>query len=194
MKVSETPLPGVKVIEMDRFEDERGWFSELWNEERYREVGLGDVRFVQTNISSSRQGVLRGMHFQSPDEQGKLVSVVAGSVFDVVIDIRRGSPDFGLWYGCELSAGNRRQLWVPEGFAHGFLALEGPAIIHYNCTSIYSATSDRCIAWNDPAVGIEWPGAPVEISSKDRNAPLLHQIPPEHLPTVTGGRTAQRAD
>lgn len=177
MKIIETPLDGVKLIEMDRFADERGWFSELWNEERYRDVGLGDVRFVQTNVSSSRQGVLRGLHYQAPPHgQSKLVSVVKGSVFDVAVDIRRDSRSFGSWYGCELSDDNRRQLWVPEGFAHGFLVLSDWALIHYSCSAPYRAEADRSLAWNDPDIAVEWPSMPLVVSDKDATAPCLSAI------------------
>lgn len=187
MKVIETPLEGVKIIEMDRFEDERGWFMEVWNEERYRAAGL-PVRFVQTNVSHSRRGVLRGMHYQHPDEQAKLVSASAGTVYDVAVDIRQGSHTFGRWYGCELSAENRRQMWVPEGFAHGFLVLSAEATILYNCTAVYRAESDRSVLWNDGAVGIDWPGKPALVSEKDRAAPALRDIPSGSLPKVPGIR------
>lgn len=181
MKIIETPLDGVKLIEMDRFEDERGWFSELWNEERYREAGL-PVTFAQENVSWSRRGVLRGMHYQSPREQGKLVSALAGAVFDVVVDIRRGSPDFGRWFGCELNEANGRQLWVPEGFAHGFLVTGTHAIVHYSCTTTYLSEADRALAWDDQEVGIEWPFQPLTISVKDAAARPLSAIPLADLP------------
>lgn len=176
MKVIEEPFGGVKLIEMDRFEDERGWFSELWNEERYHAAGL-PVTFAQDNVSWSRQGVLRGMHYQTPNEQGKLVCVMAGTIFDAVVDVRRGSPTFGRWYGCELSRENARQLWVPEGFAHGFLVLSEEALVHYNCTRMFRADADRVLAWDDPSVAIEWPGVPRTISHKDRTAPPLSSAP-----------------
>lgn len=179
MKIIETPLGGVKLLEMDRFADERGWFSELWNEGRYRDAGL-PVTFAQDNVSFSTRGVLRGMHFQTPNEQGKLVCVLAGAVFDVVVDVRRGSPTFARWYGCELSRENRRQLWVPEGFAHGFLALSD-ALVHYNCTAPYHAASDRSLAWNDRDVAITWPEEPRLISPKDVAAPTLQHL--DHLPS-----------
>ena len=177
MKIIENPLDGVKLIEMDRFADERGWFSELWNEERSREVGLGDVRFVQTNVSSSRRGVLRGLHYQAPPHgQGKLVSVLKGSIFDVVVDIRRDSQSLGSWYGCELSRENRRQLWAPEGFAHGFLVLSDHALVHYSCSTPYRAEADRSLAWNDPDIAVEWPFRPLIVSDKDAAAPGLSAI------------------
>jgi dTDP-4-dehydrorhamnose 3,5-epimerase len=192
MMIRDAPLAGVKIIEPDRFEDDRGWFMEVWNAERYRAAGL-DVHFVQSNVSSSRRGVLRGMHFQYPDGQGKLVTVLEGSIFDAVVDVRRGSATFARWYGCELSVDNRHQLWVPEGFAHGFLVLSDSAVVHYNCTSVYSGGADRSLAWNDPAVGIEWPAAPRTISAKDRSAPALASIPAHHLPSADRDNAPARA-
>lgn len=192
MKIIETPLEGVRIIEPGRFEDERGWFMEVWNEERYGEAGL-DVEFVQTNVSHSRRGVLRGMHYQHPDEQGKLVSAIAGGVFDVVVDIRRGSVSFGAWYGTELSEENRRQMWVPEGFAHGFLTLSPEATVLYNCTAVYNAASDRSLFWNDSEIGIKWPRQPAILSEKDRAAPRLRDIPREALPALPSASAVRRA-
>jgi dTDP-4-dehydrorhamnose 3,5-epimerase len=182
LNVASAPLPGVKIFRPDRFEDGRGWFMELWNEERYRQAGL-ERRLVQTNVSSSAHGVLRGLHYQSPHEQGKLVTVLAGAVFDVVVDIRRGSPTFGQWFGCELSDRNRLQLWIPEGFAHGFLATTGPALVAYGATAAYNAEADRVIVWNDPDIAIAWPFPPASLSSRDAAAPRLANVPPGHLPT-----------
>lgn len=194
MKVIETPLDGVKLIEMDRFEDERGWFSELWNEERYRAAGL-PVTFAQDNVSWSRRGVLRGMHYQTPNEQGKLVSVLAGAIFDAVVDVRQGSPTFGQWYGCELSRDNVRQLWVPEGFAHGFLVLSEEALVHYSCTVSYNAMSDRSLAWNDAQVGIKWPEEPKLVAVRDQSAPSLADMDPLQLPRkVRGARLTSSGD
>lgn len=173
--VTPTAMPGVTLIQAPRFEDHRGWFTELWNAERYRAAGL-DFVFVQDNVSCSRRSVLRGMHFQQPNPQGKLITVLGGAVFDVVVDVRVGSPTFGSWYGCELSAENRLQLWVPEGFAHGFLSLTDEAVVHYCCTALYDAGSDRALAWDDPDVGIVWPGQPEVVSAKDRAAPRLHEL------------------
>jgi dTDP-4-dehydrorhamnose 3,5-epimerase len=182
MKIIDAPLEGVKIIEPDRFDDERGWFIELWNEERYHAAGL-PVTFAQANVSFSRQGVLRGMHYQTPNEQGKLVCVLAGRIFDAVVDVRRGSPTFGRWYGCELSRENARQLWVPEGFAHGFLVLSEEALVHYSCTVPYDSASDRAMAWNDAGVRIQWPTSPrLLLSAKDGDAPSLTDIDPERLP------------
>jgi dTDP-4-dehydrorhamnose 3,5-epimerase len=167
-----TPLPGVLLLQAPRFEDERGWFAELWNTERYRTAGL-DVSFAQSNVSRTRRGVLRGLHFQHPNGQGKLITVLGGAVYDAVVDVRTGSPTFGRWFGCELSAENRRQLWVPAGFAHGFLALTEDAVVHYNCTAVYDAGSEHVLAWDDADVGIAWPGSPALVSSKDGAAPWL---------------------
>jgi dTDP-4-dehydrorhamnose 3,5-epimerase len=183
MRITEAPLPGVLIIEPPRFRDGRGWFAELWNAERYRAAGL-DIDFVQDNVSCSGRGVLRGMHFQHPHPQGKLITALAGRVWDVVVDVRRDSPAFGRWYARELSAENGVQLWVPEGFAHGFLSLSDDAIVHYNCTALYRAGADRALAWNDPDVAIDWPDAPAVISEKDRAAPRLRDMPPDALPTI----------
>lgn len=181
MTISDAPLPGVKVVQPTRFEDERGWFAEVWNADRYRDAGL-DLRFVQANVSSSSRGVLRGLHFQWPNAQGKLITVLAGTVFDAVVDVRPASPTFGNWYGLELSAENRLQLWVPEGFAHGFLTLSDTALVHYHCTAAYDAASDRTLAWDDPDVGIAWPRTPTRISDKDRIAPRLRDHTTAALP------------
>jgi dTDP-4-dehydrorhamnose 3,5-epimerase len=181
MVVESTHLPGLRVVEVPRFVDERGWFSELWNEARYREAGLPHA-FVQANVSYSEGGVLRGMHFQHPRGQGKLISVLSGTIFDAVVDVRVGSPTFGQWYGCELSDANRRQLWAPPGFAHGFVVLSDAAVVHYNCTTLYDASCDRALAWDDPEVGIEWPVQPRIISEKDRSAARLEVLVQGGLP------------
>jgi dTDP-4-dehydrorhamnose 3,5-epimerase len=183
VRITEAPLPGVLVVEPSRFRDGRGWFAELWNDARYREAGL-DAAFVQANVSSSARGVLRGMHYQHPNPQGKLITAVSGTVWDVVVDVRAASPTFGRWYGHELSGANGVQLWVPEGFAHGFLVLSDEAVVHYSCTAVYDASADRALAWDDPDVGIDWPAAPAVISEKDRAAPRLRDIPRDALPTT----------
>jgi dTDP-4-dehydrorhamnose 3,5-epimerase len=177
MTVRDTPLQGVKLVETRRFTDDRGWLFELWNEPRYRAAGL-PARFEQTNLSFSERGVLRGMHYQWPRAQGKLVTVLTGAVFDVALDIRAGSPTFGHWFGAELSAANGQQLWIPEGFAHGFIVLSDGALVHYACTAVYDAGGDRVLAWNDPDVGIDWPVQPQVVSDRDRQAPLLRDIEP----------------
>jgi dTDP-4-dehydrorhamnose 3,5-epimerase len=170
----ETPLPGVLLIEPRVFGDARGFFMESWNRRTFAEAGL-DMDFVQDNHSRSSRGVLRGLHYQLHNPQGKLVRVTQGAVFDVAVDIRRASPHFGRWVGYELSADNHRMLWIPPGFAHGFLVLSDTADFLYKCTSLYDPPSDRGIRWDDPAIGIDWPdmgGAPL-LSAKDAAAPLL---------------------
>lgn len=181
MRVIDTDLPGVRIFEPERFEDERGWLMELWNEERYGAAGL-DVRFVQTNVSWSRRGVLRGLHYQTrPHAQGKLITVPAGAIFDVVVDLRQGSPTFARWYGCELSHDNGRQLWVPEGFAHGFLVLSDAATVHYGCTTPHRRAAERSIAWDDPDIAIQWPAPPLTISARDAASPRLRSVSPDAL-------------
>jgi dTDP-4-dehydrorhamnose 3,5-epimerase len=181
MKLICTTLPDVVIVEPAVFGDERGWFMETFNEPRFHDelskLGLPSPRpFVQDNHSLSMAGVLRGLHYQmTPHAQGKLVRVTHGSAFDVAVDIRKGSPTFGQWVGVELSADNKRQLWVPEGFAHGFLALEDNTQFLYKTTDVYTKACERSIIWNDPAIGIEWPlkGQPPSLADKDAQAPLL---------------------
>ena len=173
MIVTETNLPGVKLIEPKVFGDDRGFFLESWNARAFAGAGI-DVAFVQDNHSRSARGVLRGLHYQIVEPQGKLVRVVSGAVFDVAVDVRRSSPHFGRWTGAELSADNKRMLWVPPGFAHGFIVLSETADFMYKCTTLYAPARDRGIAWNDPDIGIEWPfdGEP-QLSAKDAAAPRL---------------------
>jgi dTDP-4-dehydrorhamnose 3,5-epimerase len=183
MNLLPTTLPGVMIVEPVVFADERGWFMESWNEARFnaalREAGLPVPRpFVQDNHSFSHAGVLRGLHYQlPPHSQGKLVRVVHGSAFDVAVDIRRSSPTFGRWVGVQVSAANRRQLWIPEGFAHGFLALENNTQFLYKTTEVYARDCERAIRWDDPAIGIHWPlpkgcMTPL-VAPKDASASLL---------------------
>jgi len=176
VKISETELPGVLLLEPKRFGDDRGFFMELFHAKRYTEAGIPGP-FVQDNFSRSAKGILRGLHFQQPHAQGKLVQVFAGAVYDVAVDIRRGSPTFGKWVGMELSADNRRQLWVPAGFAHGFCVLSESADFHYKCTELYSPASEHGIAWNDPDLGIPWPVKSPLLSPKDSAAPRLKDAP-----------------
>jgi dTDP-4-dehydrorhamnose 3,5-epimerase len=173
MNVIDTPLPGVKLIEPKVFGDDRGFFMESWNASTFADAGLA-LDFVQDNHSRSAKGVLRGLHYQIVDPQGKLVRVTSGAVFDVAVDIRRSSAHFGRWVGYELSDANKRMLWVPPGFAHGFVVLSETADFLYKCTSLYAPAHERGIAWNDPAIGIDWPiaDAPV-LSTKDAAAPTL---------------------
>jgi dTDP-4-dehydrorhamnose 3,5-epimerase len=168
MNVTRTAIPDVLIIEPKVFGDARGFFFESFNERAFREVAGLDLRFVQDNHSRSAKGVLRGLHYQLQQPQGKLVRVVRGAVFDVAVDIRRSSPTFGKWVGTELSEVNHRQLWVPPGFAHGFLVLSDSADFLYKTTDYYAPLHERCIVWNDPDVAIQWPvGASPALSAKD---------------------------
>ena len=168
MKVTPTTLPGLLVLEPKVFGDSRGFFMESFNARTFRELTGLDVDFVQDNHSRSGKGVLRGLHYQIQQAQGKLVRVVRGSVFDVAVDLRRGSPTFGQWEGVELSEENQRQLWIPPGFAHGFLVTSDSADFLYKTTDYYAPEHERSLLWNDPAVGVAWPleGAPL-LSAKD---------------------------
>ena len=181
MNVVETDLPGVLVVEPEVFGDARGFFMESWNGARYSEAGLPDG-FVQDNLSFSARGVLRGLHFQNPNPQGKLVSVLWGEVFDVAVDIRVGSPTFGRWTGATLSAENKRQLYVPPDFAHGFLVTSEAALFFYKCTDYYDPASEGTVLWNDSEIGIEWPTGAPTLSDKDRAAPALREFPEGALP------------
>ncbi|WP_260926828.1 dTDP-4-dehydrorhamnose 3,5-epimerase [Novosphingobium sp. 9] len=168
MNVIEGKLPGTLILEPRVFGDDRGFFMETWSEAKFREIGL-DLTFVQDNHSCSQKGVLRGLHFQNPAPQGKLVRVATGAVYDVAVDLRKSSPTFGQWMGVELSAANKRMFWVPEGFAHGFLTLEDNTNFLYKCTAPYAPQSEHCLLWNDPAVDIAWPldGMTPQLSGKD---------------------------
>jgi dTDP-4-dehydrorhamnose 3,5-epimerase len=181
MKFVETSLPGCIVIEPQVFGDSRGFFYESYNEAKYREAGI-DRRFVQSNVSRSAHGVLRGLHYQWPHPQGKLVSVLEGEVYDVAVDIRRGSPTFGQWAGVMLTAENHRHFWIPEGFAHGFCVVSEHATFSYQCTDLYDAKADGAVRWDDPAVGIDWPLTDPLLSDKDSKAPLLADVPVDRLP------------
>jgi dTDP-4-dehydrorhamnose 3,5-epimerase len=178
MKVIRTEIPDVLILEPKVFGDARGFFFESWNEKAFREATGVQLPFVQDNHSRSARGVLRGLHYQLQQPQGKLVRVVRGAVFDVAVDIRRSSPTFGKWAGTELSEENHRQFWVPPGFAHGFLVLSESADFLYKATDYYAPQHERCVAWNDPEIGIEWPLAPAGtaaplLSAKDSAAPGL---------------------
>ena len=180
MDVSDTDLPGVRLLEPDVYVDDRGSFMETWNARDYGHHGIS-VTFVQDNLSRSREEVLRGLHFQNPRPQAKLISVVAGAVYDVVVDVRLESDTFGEWHGTVLSAENARQLYVPEGYAHGFVATSGEVLFHYKCTDFYHPEADRTVRWDDPQIGIEWPVEDPLLSSKDAGAPLLDEMPREAL-------------
>lgn len=177
MNIVETAIPGPLIIEPRVFGDERGFFMETWNQRVFAEAGL-DLAFVQDNHSRSQKGVLRGLHFQNPGPQGKLVRVTRGAVFDVAVDLRRSSPHFGQWVGVELSAGNKRMFWIPEGFAHGFLTLEDGTDFLYKCTALYAPQHEHTLLWNDPAVGVAWPlaGAAPALSQKDAAGKSLAEI------------------
>lgn len=180
MKVITCELESLLIIEPDVHGDHRGFFLESWNEQRYREAGI-DARFVQDNFSFSRRGTLRGLHFQNPLAQGKLVSVWQGEVFDVAVDIRRGSRTFGQWHGVTLTADNMWQYFIPPGFAHGFTVLSEVALFHYKCTEIYAPQYELGFRWDDPDIGIKWPVATPTLSQRDAMAPLLKELPQERL-------------
>ncbi len=180
MEFRPTALPGVVIVEPDVHRDARGFFLETYREERYHAGGITS-RFVQDNHSRSTRGTLRGLHAQVERPQAKLVRVVEGSVFDVAVDVRRGSPSFGKWVGVSLSAENFRQLYLPEGFAHGFCVTSEVAEFEYKCSDVYAPETEIVVAWNDPAIGIDWPVADPLLSDRDRNAPTLaeqeHRLP-----------------
>ncbi|HVI57416.1 MAG TPA: dTDP-4-dehydrorhamnose 3,5-epimerase [Luteimonas sp.] len=181
MRLVQTGLPGCVVIEPQVFGDERGQFYESFNLDKLAAHGLAPA-FVQGNVSTSVRGVLRGLHYQWPRPQGKYVSVLEGEVWDVAVDIRRGSPTFGKWEAVLLSAANRRHFWIPEGYAHGFAVLSERATFTYLCTQTYDRDADAGIRWDDPALAIDWPVAEPILSAKDARAPLLADVPAERLP------------
>jgi dTDP-4-dehydrorhamnose 3,5-epimerase len=174
LKTRETDLPGVLIVEPRVFRDERGWFMETFNDAAFAQYGL-PTEFAQDNHSFSVRGVIRGLHYQLDPPQGKLVRCTRGSIFDVAVDIRRGSPTFGKWTGVELSTDNHLMLWVPAGFAHGFAALTDEADVLYKCTTRWNPQGERCIVWNDPGIGIEWPAVDPIVSTRDAAAPPLEQ-------------------
>lgn len=179
MKVIDTEIPDVKIIEPAVFGDERGFFMESFNSNTYADLGL-PVNFVQDNHSRSAQGILRGLHYQTENTQGKLVRVTAGAVFDVAVDLRKSSPTFGKWVGVELNETNHRMLWVPEQFAHGFYVMSEYADFIYKCTDIYNPESEQSILWNDSELGIEWPlvdGKTPSLSGKDENGLSFNSAP-----------------
>lgn len=177
MKIISTNIPDVKIIEPQVFGDERGFFMETWQDKEFKEK-VCDRNFVQDNHSKSKKGILRGLHYQTKNTQGKLVRVVSGAVFDVAVDLRKNSPTFGQWVGEVLSSENKRQLWVPEGFAHGFYVLSDTAEFVYKCTNYYDPSSEHSLLWNDEDVGIEWPldkDVELLLSDKDRNGKTLKE-------------------
>ena len=183
MKVIETALPGVLILEPRVFRDDRGYFLETWNQARCGDSGLPE-RFVQDNLSRSTRGVLRGLHYQNPNGQGKLVSVAYGEVFDVAADIRPDSPSFGHWVGVRLSSENNRSLYIPPGFAHGFVVLSDEALFGYKCTEYYAPNCEASLRWDDPDLAIEWPESEPRLSSKDLEAPCLRDVPRDRLPSL----------
>lgn len=184
MKSVETRLPGVWIIEPKVFGDGRGYLYESFNQQRFRELGI-EADFVQSNVSRSARGVLRGLHYQWPSPQGKLVGVLEGEVYDVAVDVRRGSPRFGQWVAVMVTAENKRQLWIPEGFAHGFCVLSEFATFTYQCTALYDAQADAGVRWNDAAIGVDWPVSDPLLSGKDASAPLLADVAADRLPVFT---------
>lgn len=182
MNIIETDLPGCLVIEPQVFGDTRGFFYESFNRDKFVAHGLSIPNFVQGNVSSSARGVLRGLHYQWPKPQGKYVSVLEGEVWDVAVDIRRGSPTFGRWTAVVLSAENKRHFWIPPGLAHGFVALSERALFAYMCTDTYDRDADAGVRWDDPALAIDWPVSAPSLSDKDAKAPLLADVAAERLP------------
>lgn len=185
MKTIPTALPGVVIIEPAVHGDARGAFFESWERDRYADLGL-PAEWRQDNVVHSKRGVLRGMHLQHPNAQQKLLSVLSGRVFDVAVDVRRGSPTFGKWVGEELSADNHLQLAVPEGFAHGYLVLSDAATVMYKCSRRYDPKSERVLRWDDPDIAIDWPAVPTSIAERDRAGLLLRDFAPGDLPEFAG--------
>ncbi|MFC0205020.1 dTDP-4-dehydrorhamnose 3,5-epimerase [Novosphingobium soli] len=177
MELIPTEIEGLLIVEPRVFGDERGFFLESWNRQTFAQLGL-DLDFVQDNHSRSARGVLRGLHYQQPNPQGKLVRVVTGRAWDVAVDLRAGSPTYGRWAGVELSAENKRMFWVPPGFAHGFVSLEDGTDFLYKCTAFYDPANEHSLMWNDPEVGIEWPleGIEPQLSAKDKVGKPLHKV------------------
>lgn len=175
MNIEKGTIEGLRIIRPRRHSDTRGWFSEIWSEARYREAGLGEV-FVQDNLSCSARHVLRGLHFQNPNAQGKLVMVLKGEVWDVAVDLRRSSPTFGRWEGICLSAEDPCQFYIPPGFAHGFVVLTETALFLYKCTAAYSPKDEVSLRWDDPDLGIRWPVSQPIVSPKDAAATRLRDL------------------
>ena len=181
MNVIETKLPGVLVLEPDVFSDDRGFFLETWSSTRYEELGIKGP-FVQDNVSFSKKGTLRGLHFQYPQSQGKLVQILSGEVVDVVVDIRKESPTFSQWISEVLSGANHRQMYIPPGLAHGFCVISDTAVFSYKCTDFYNPATENGIIWNDPDLNINWPIKEPVLSPKDANYPRLKDLRPDKLP------------
>ena len=181
MEFINADIEGVCLIKPDIYRDQRGFFMETFNQEKYNVGGIS-YTFVQDNMSYSERGTVRGLHYQLKQPQGKLVFVLKGNIFDVAVDIRRGSPSYGRWIGYNLSADNRHQLFVPPGFAHGFMVTSKTAEVYYKCTDLYAHGDEYGLLWNDPEIGIEWPGQEVILSEKDTSLPTLATINKDHLP------------
>lgn len=178
MKISKAPIPDILIFEPAVHGDDRGYFMETWRQSWFDEQGI-DLKFVQDNQSKSGKGTLRGLHYQLKHPQGKLARVVSGEVFDVAVDLRRGSPHFGKWYGIILSGENKKQLWIPPGFAHGFYVISETAELLYKCTDYYHPEDDYSLRWDDPSIGIAWPQLESQplLSNKDRNGKTLSEAP-----------------
>ncbi|NBY19925.1 dTDP-4-dehydrorhamnose 3,5-epimerase [bacterium] len=183
MKIINTSLPEVIIIEPKVHLDSRGLFYENWNRNRYAELGIPS-EFAQDNLSRSNQGVLRGLHIQHPNAQGKLISVLEGEIFDVAVDLRTNSPTFKKWVSVNLSSKNHHQLWIPKGFAHGFLVLSNSALVSYKASDFYSPEDEMTILWNDPQIKIDWPMKTPDLSEKDLRGKLLSEVPLEKLPKI----------
>lgn len=186
MEIIQTGIPDVLLLKPKVFGDSRGWFLETWQRSRYEELGIPGT-FVQDNVSFSQKGVLRGLHYQNPRGQGKLVQVLLGKVFDVAVDIRAGSPTFGLHVSSDLSGENHHQMYIPPGFAHGFCVLSQTALFAYKCTEFYLPDQESGVLWNDPELAIDWPAENPILSDKDCRYSPLREIPSEKLPRYTGG-------
>ncbi|MDR4503877.1 MAG: dTDP-4-dehydrorhamnose 3,5-epimerase [Candidatus Scalindua sp.] len=184
LKIEKTTLPGVLLIDPVIFRDSRGFFMETFHKGKYEEVGI-DQDFVQDNYSRSCQGTLRGLHYQLQHPQAKLIYVIRGEIFDVAVDIRYGSPTFGKWAGFSLSSENRRQVFIPEGFAHGFCVVSETADVLYKCTDVYHPDDEYGIFWSDQKMGIGWPVTEPTVSDKDKQYPRLREVPAAHLPVFT---------
>ncbi len=187
MKIEKTSLEGVLIIEPDLFRDPRGSFMETYQEKRYKEMGI-DTDFVQDNLAYSSCGALRGLHYQLPNQQAKLVQMISGEVFDVVVDIRKGSPTFGQYAGFHLTGENRHQVFIPEGFAHGYSVLSESATFIYKCSDFYAPVSEKGVLWSDPDIGINWQLDSPLLSDKDRIYPCLKDVSPENLPEYSKNR------
>lgn len=184
METLTTSLPGLLLIKPSAHQDDRGFFFESWHSQRYQSLGLDDNSWAQDNVSSSKKGVLRGLHFQIPKSQGKLITVLFGEIYDVAVDLRWGSPTFGKYLGFNLSEKNLNQLWIPKGFAHGFLVLSDRAIVSYKASDFYFPKDERTLLWNDPSLSISWPALdnPPIISDKDKRGTLLKDFSQTELP------------